>query len=131
MAEYTSNSILNGSPHTETRRDKTQDTKRGIYGKFITSMQSVMPTKSIKSAGKLIKKEGLMLFSEFLIVYPLYCGNMSVAKVSPSNTHGVDIWIQGSQTQGDNSVHRPDFQKNRSILAYHKKHSKTVVEYFR
>ena len=58
MAEYPSKSILNGSPHIEMRRDKTHAMKLGIYVKVMTSMQSIVPEKSTKSAGKVIKREG-------------------------------------------------------------------------
>ena len=61
-------------------------------------------------------------------MYPLYCGNISVAKMSPSITHVVDTWLQRSQAQVNNSVHRSDFQKNLSVLESYKKYLKTAVE---
>ena len=64
-------------------------------------------------------------------MYPLHCGNISVAKVSPLHTHVVDIWVQGSHAQEENIVNRPDFKKNLLVLASHKKYSKTGVECLR
>ena len=59
MAQYASKSILNGLPHTEMRRDKTNNTKKGIFGKFTTAVQTAVPQKSIKTSGRSITYIGV------------------------------------------------------------------------
>ena len=94
----------------------------------MTSIQSLVPEKSIKSSGRSIKNEGLVLFSEFLVVCPLYCGNIYVAEVSTLHTRVVDTWVQESQAQKENTLNRPGFKKDLLVLASHKRYSKIGVE---
>ena len=130
MAHYVSESILNELPHTEMRRDKTVNMKKGIFGRFMSAVQTAVPEKSIKSSGRTIKNEGLTIFSEFMIWYPLHCVNILVAKVVPQLSHVVDTWIEGLQAQEMNTQ-RSDFKNNLHVMASCKKYSKSGVECLR
>ena len=96
VADYVNFTFLNGNPNTEMRRNKTHAMKRGVYSRFMLSMKTIVPLEARKSVGKKENKEGLMIFPEFVVFYPLYCGNIADTKAAEDNAHDVDTWIKGS-----------------------------------
>ena len=80
VEEYVNFAFLNGNPNTEMRRNKTHAMKRGVYGRFMPSIKTIVPPKARKSVGKKENKEGYMIFQEAVLFYPLYCGNIADTK---------------------------------------------------
>ena len=49
VADYVNFAFLNGNPNTKMRRNKTHAMKRGVYGKFMPSMKTIVPLEARKS----------------------------------------------------------------------------------
>ena len=69
-----------------------------------------------------------MIFPEFVLFYPLYCGNIADTKAAKDNAHDVDMWIEGSQAQLKNVTNRYDIITNLLVLGAGDKYTKSGVD---
>ena len=128
VEEYINFAFLNGSPNTEMRRNKTHAMKRGVYGRFMPSIKTLVPTKQRKSAGKRENKEGFMIFPEAVLFYPLYCGNIADSEAVEDNSHDVDTWFEGTTAQRQNTMNRVDFKNHLSVFGTEDKFTKSAAD---
>ena len=102
--------------------------KRGVYGRFMPSIKTLVPTKQRKSAGKRENKEGFMIFPEAVLFYPLYCGNIADSEAVEDNSHDVDTWFEGTTAQRQNTMNRVDFKNHLSVFGTEDKFTKSAAD---